>query len=236
MKRYFLHGLAVHLRFSGRRFSGVDQKDLQLGQEKILRVCSKTWVSAITSLRAPAVSYQAEGKLCHSTIKCYLSAVRQMHVVEGYGDPSMSSMARLEQVLKGIKSLQARTRGRSLRLKASKTDPFRVGINVSVGRTDKALCPVSAVLAYMAVRGPGPGSLFQFQDGRFLTRARLVMRGEGSYLGSGSGQLTVLGAQLPERCSNYSCQTDATIQKLEEQRLPKIQDRSWRVSMLTQSK
>ena len=56
VERYFLHGLAVHLRFSGRRFSGVDQKDLQLGQEKILRVCSKTWVSAITSLRAPAMS------------------------------------------------------------------------------------------------------------------------------------------------------------------------------------
>ena len=76
------------------RFSRVDQKDLQLGQE--------------------FVSYQAEGKLCHNTIKCYLSAVRQMHVAEGYGDPCMSSMARLEQELKGIKSLQARTRGRSL--------------------------------------------------------------------------------------------------------------------------
>ena len=37
-----------------------------------------------------------------------------MHVAEGYGDLRMSSMARLEQVLKGIKSLQARTRGRSL--------------------------------------------------------------------------------------------------------------------------
>ena len=60
------------------RFSRVDQKDLQLGQE--------------------FVSYQAEGKLCHSTIKCYLSAVCQMHVAEGYGDPCMSSMARLEQV------------------------------------------------------------------------------------------------------------------------------------------
>ena len=92
-----------------------------------------------------------------------------------------------------------------VRLKASKTDPFRVGIKVSVGRTDKALCSVSAVLAYiyMAVRGPGPGPLFQFQDGRFLTRARLVME-EGSYLSSGSGQLTVLGAQLPERRSNWS--------------------------------
>ena len=95
------------------QFSGVDQKDLQLGQEKILRVCSKTWVSVPEHHLCQFVSYQAEGKLCHSTIKCYLSAARQMHVAEGYGDPCMSSMARLEQVLKGIKSLQARTRGRS---------------------------------------------------------------------------------------------------------------------------
>ena len=41
VERYFL------------RFSGVNQKDLQLSQEKILRVCSKTWVSAI---RTPAMS------------------------------------------------------------------------------------------------------------------------------------------------------------------------------------
>ena len=64
--------------------------------------------------RAPAMSiFKLPGR-GHSTIKCYLSAVRQMHVAEGYGDSRMSSMARLEQVLKGIKSLQARTRGRSL--------------------------------------------------------------------------------------------------------------------------
>ena len=66
--------------------------------------------------------YQAEGKLCHSTIKCYLSAVHQMHVAKGYGDPRMSSMARLEQVLKGIKSLQARTRGRSLPRSAAQNE------------------------------------------------------------------------------------------------------------------
>ena len=45
---YFLHGLA--------RFSGVNQKDLRLGQEKILRVCIKIWVPAITSLRTSAMS------------------------------------------------------------------------------------------------------------------------------------------------------------------------------------
>ena len=46
----------VHGTLFSPRYSGVDQKDLQLGQEKMLRVCSKTWVSAITSLRAPAMS------------------------------------------------------------------------------------------------------------------------------------------------------------------------------------
>ena len=34
-------------------------------------------------------------------------------------------------------------------LKASKTDPFRVGVNVYGGTTGNALCPVTAVLHYM---------------------------------------------------------------------------------------
>ena len=44
-----------------------------------------------------------------------------MHVAEGYGDPRMSR-ARLEQALKGIKSLQARTRGRSLPRSAAQNE------------------------------------------------------------------------------------------------------------------
>ena len=39
-----------------------------------------------------------------------------------------------------------------LRLKASKTDPFRVGVNVLVGKTGGPLCPVMAVLDYVVVR------------------------------------------------------------------------------------
>ena len=48
-------------------------------------------------------------------------------------------------------------------IKASKTDPFRVGVDVFVGRTDNDLCPVSAVLVYMSMR---PGPLFRFQDNK----------------------------------------------------------------------
>lgn len=36
-----------------------------------------------------------------------------------------------------------------VRIKASKTDPFRKGVDIYVGRTGDSLCPVSAVLSYM---------------------------------------------------------------------------------------
>ena len=61
-------------------------------------------------------------------------------------------------------------------VKASKTDPFRLGVEIFVGKTGNALCPVSAVLAYMAIRGPGPGPLFRFVNGSPLTRAHLVTK------------------------------------------------------------
>jgi len=36
-------------------------------------------------------------------------------------------------------------------IKQSKTDPFRLGVNIVVGRTREDLCPVSVVLAYMSL-------------------------------------------------------------------------------------
>ena len=59
-------------------------------------------------------------------------------------------------------------------IKASKTDPFRQGIEIFVGRTHTDLCPIEATLAYLAARGGTQGPLFAFADGRFLTRDRLV--------------------------------------------------------------
>ena len=175
-------------------------------------------------------------------------------MAEGYGDPNIGSMARLEQVMKGIKSTQAKDPGgkklrrlpitpellqklkdswfrgsgkdgcmlwaaatlcffgflRSgeitvpsdttydegahlgfrdvavdnlqdpksvrVRIKASKTDPFRMGVDVYVGKTGNQLCPVAAMLAYLIARGAGPGPLFRFQDGKPLTRVRLVAK------------------------------------------------------------
>ena len=61
-----------------------------------------------------------------------------------------------------------------VRLKASKTDPFRVGIDIAIGRMHDDLCPVAAVLAYMTLRSRGAGPLFRFKDGKPLTRTRFV--------------------------------------------------------------
>ena len=62
----------------------------------------------------------------------------------------------------------------SVYLKRSKTDPFGAGLTIYLGRTGNILCPVSAILAYLAIRPPEPGPLFIFEDGSSLSRPRLV--------------------------------------------------------------
>ena len=61
-----------------------------------------------------------------------------------------------------------------MKLKCSKTDPFRAGVAIFLGRTDNVLCPVAAVLTYLAVCPQAPGPLFVFKDGSYLTREHLV--------------------------------------------------------------
>ena len=61
-----------------------------------------------------------------------------------------------------------------IHLKASKTDPYRKGVNVYVGCMRNALCPISAMLAYLAICGDKEGPLFQLGDSRSLTREHFV--------------------------------------------------------------
>ena len=197
-------------------------------------------------------SHLANDDVSHSTIKCYLSAVRRLQIANNLPDPQMASMPKLEGVIRGIKSHQALKGGSSkkrlpitpdilwklkkyfeqrsadpnsfmlwaaistcffgfmragemtiplessfdptshlcvsdvsvdcisdpkivkLNLKASKTDPLRKGVEIVLGRTNNGLCPVTALLAYLAIRGSGPGFLFLFTDGRPLTKQRFV--------------------------------------------------------------
>ena len=60
-------------------------------------------------------------------------------------------------------------------IKGSKTDQWRRGIFLMVGRTEK-ICPVKAMLVFLAVRGFKSGLLFCFRDGTPLSRQQFVKR------------------------------------------------------------
>ena len=47
---------------------------------------------------------------------------------------------------------------------------------VIVGRTRNQLCPVSTVLAYLAIRGATPGPLFQLENGVPLMKTRFIVK------------------------------------------------------------
>ena len=59
-------------------------------------------------------------------------------------------------------------------IKQSKTDPFRRGVELYLGRSNSDVCPVAAILSYLTCRGTGPGPLFRREDGRGLTRSHFV--------------------------------------------------------------
>lgn len=62
----------------------------------------------------------------------------------------------------------------TVRLKQSKTDPFGAGVTLHLGTTGDILCPVRAVLGYLAIRHSMSGPLFLFEDGVTFSRVRLV--------------------------------------------------------------
>ena len=61
-------------------------------------------------------------------------------------------------------------------LKRSKCDQFGKGVDVFIGRTYDYICPVVALLTYMAQQGQQEGPFFRFQDGFPLIKAQFVTR------------------------------------------------------------
>ena len=78
-------------------------------------------------------------------------------------------------------------------IKQSKTDPFRKGVDLFLGRTSADLCPVESLLTYLVVRGTKEGPLFIFKDGRPLTRQRLVTALRGALQAMGVEQSKYCG-------------------------------------------
>jgi hypothetical protein len=63
-----------------------------------------------------------------------------------------------------------------LSIKASKTDPFRKGVQLFLPRTNHLLCPVSSLSHFLHRRGSLPGPLFVFSDGTALSRRHVTER------------------------------------------------------------
>ena len=227
------------------------QKLYHVGQQRYIHFCSQHYLTALPSTEFTLLSfaaYLAKHNIMYSTIKVYISAIRNLHVMSGQHHHFANQLTpRLEQVLRGIKRdqssrLPARVRLPitiqimqqikenllkrphdynnilmwaicctaffgflrcseftvpketdydpnvhlsyadvavdcksnprmiQIQIKQSKTDPFRKGVKLSLGRTDCVVCPVSAILAYLAVRGAQPGPLFLTDHNKAVTR------------------------------------------------------------------
>ena len=243
MDQYFLQGLAP-----------ATQRTYQSAKNRYINFCRTFQLLAIPATEQQLCRFSAflaESNLMHNSIKYYLAAVRHLHITVGAVDPHISSMPRLQLVLKGIKHQQAKEQHMEqprlpitptilrklkdvwlsnpsldnimlwaaaslcffgflragettvpsetafdqgahltlsdvtvdsfkspkmlkIKIKASKTDPFRNGIDIYVGTTNSDLCPVTAVLTYIVKRPLGNGPLFKFINGRPLTRSLFV--------------------------------------------------------------
>lgn len=62
----------------------------------------------------------------------------------------------------------------SIRIKVSKTDPFRSGQTIMVGKTNQPVCPVKAMKSYFSLRNSTPGPLFIYASGQPLSKDALT--------------------------------------------------------------
>jgi len=62
----------------------------------------------------------------------------------------------------------------SVRIKVSKTAPFRSGQTIIIGTNDQRTCPVMAMITYLSSRGTTAGPLFKYLSGAPLTNVGLT--------------------------------------------------------------
>ena len=106
-----------------------------------------------------------------------------------------------------------------IRLKQSKTYPFRVAADVFMSRTHNKLCPVSALLAWLIRRGNGnqTGPLFHFQSGAPLTRSTFVTRVKEALSAAGIEPACFSGHSFRSGAATAAAKkglSDATIKQL----------------------
>ena len=94
----------------------------------------------------------------------------------------------------------------TIHIKASKTDPFRAGVSISLHANNTALCPVHALEKFMGQHHSRSGPLFVWNDGRFLTRsgmAAALNRMKPAYITNMSTHSFRIGAASTAAAAGY---------------------------------
>ena len=127
VRRYFQSGLAI-----------TTQRTYSSGAQRFLRFCESHSVHCpfpvSEKLLCCFAAWLADEKLCSTTIKTYLAAVRSMQISLGLPDPrDQSSMPMLKQVQAGIQRLQGhdQTVKRRIRLPIT-TAIWRNFVNIGI--------------------------------------------------------------------------------------------------------
>ena len=89
-------------------------------------------------------------------------------------------------------------------IKVSKTDPFCQGVTITLGKTDRQLCPMTSILSYIAHWGSQPGPPFRFRDGSFFTQERFVREGRQLLTAAGTDPTPLFRSQFSYWCGNHS--------------------------------
>ena len=104
------------------------------GQRRYLNFCSVTRVSPLPVTEFVLCAFTASlahNNLKHQSIKTYLSAVRNLQIITGQGDPFHQPLPLLEYVLRGIKSEQAKKSPSPSRTRLSITPEILLSIRSS---------------------------------------------------------------------------------------------------------
>ena len=102
-------------------------------------------------------------------------------------------------------------------LSFSKCDQFGKGVDIYIGSTDNPLCPVTAVMAFMMVRGTTPGRFFITQDEKPLTKSQFVAELRKALAACGFNPIAYAGHNFRIGAATAEAQAelpDSTIQTL----------------------
>ena len=107
--------------------------------------------------------------LCAAATLCFFGFFRAGEITV----PTLSALTRKKHLAWGDVAIDNPESPQTLQvhLKISKTDQLGKEVDVFIGKTDCPLCPVQAVLNFIAIQGVDQGPFFKFKNGNPVTKA-----------------------------------------------------------------